>query len=155
MIEKWTMMARRLIANIAVVKCLYVPLVISLFGHHGLGATPNAADVLNKSGFTGGLIVCIGCDEPEFLAELGHKGSCLVHALDTNPAKIASTRTVLREKGLYGKISVEAFSGKHLPYTDNLVNLLVAGSECQGPSAQTLSQTGSVAADLISHTMEI
>ncbi|MHC4200395.1 MAG: outer membrane protein assembly factor BamB family protein, partial [Planctomycetota bacterium] len=40
-------------------------------------------------------------------------------------------REHIRKLGLYGKVSVERWSGGRLPYTDNLVNLLVA----EGPGA--------------------
>jgi len=123
--EENTMVARCLIGNIGRAKCFCLTLAVSLVGHHCSGATPSAADILNTSGFTGGLIVCIGCDNPEFLAELGDNNSCLIHAVDTDPAKIARARAALREKKLYGKISVDTFSGKHLPYVDNVVNLIV------------------------------
>jgi len=86
---------------------------------------PGASDILNESGFSGGLIVCIGCDEPDLLAELGANDSCLIQALDTDAARIARVRAAIRAKKLYGKISVDSWDGHHLPYVDNLVNLLI------------------------------
>ncbi len=119
-------MARRQIGKISVTRVLCVPLVLFLFiDHHSLGAAPSTSDIFSTSGFSGGLIVCIGCDNPELLGKLGSNDSCLVHALDTDSERIAGARAVLREKKLYGKISVDTWNGKHLPYVDNLVNLLI------------------------------
>jgi len=125
MIQETVTLVRRRSGSIRTAGCLSVLIVFAFFGHHCSGATPSAADILKTSGFSGGLIVCIGCDEPEFLTELGGDDSRLVHALDTDPARIARARAVLREKKLYGKISVDTWDGRHLPYADNLVNLLI------------------------------
>jgi len=133
MIEKTTTSARHRLGGIGRAGCLCVPFLFLLVGHHCPGATPSAGDVLNMSSFSGGLIVCLGCHEPDFLRELGANHSCLVHVLDTDPARVARARAVLREKRLYGKVSVETWNGKHLPYTDNLVNLLVCFGD--SPSA--------------------
>ena len=42
------------------------------------------------------------------------------------PDQVAEAREHIRSMGLYGKVSVDTFDGRRLPYVDNLVNLLVA-----------------------------
>jgi len=51
---------------------------------------------------------------------------CIVHGLDANLDRVVNARTRLTNDGAYGPVSVDLFDGKHLPYTDNLVNALVA-----------------------------
>jgi outer membrane protein assembly factor BamB len=82
-------------------------------------------DVLARSGVTGGLIVCIGADDPQFIAGLRAGDSYRVHALDQDGAKVAKAREWLQANGCYGPVSVTDFDGKRLPYSDNLVDLLI------------------------------
>ncbi|NQV36297.1 MAG: PQQ-binding-like beta-propeller repeat protein, partial [Phycisphaeraceae bacterium] len=74
-----------------------------------------------------GLIVHVGRADGGLLAELGAGQSRLVHALMQDPAQVKKVRQTLLSKGLYGKISVDGFNGRTLPYAENLVNLLVVG----------------------------
>jgi len=86
-----------------------------------------ADEILKASGVKGGLIVHLGCGDGKLTAALRANDRYLVHGLDTDAGSVAAARKHIRSLGLYGKVSVERFSGKRLPYADNLVNLLVAG----------------------------
>jgi len=90
------------------------------------GAGESAREALDGSGFEGGLIVHVGCGDGRRTAALGANDSALVHGLDANAGRVAAAREHVRSLGLYGKVSVEKFDGRHLPYVDNLVNLLMA-----------------------------
>ena len=59
-----------------------------------------------------------------------------VHGLDTDPAQVASARADLVEQGVYGPVSVDQWDGRHLPYADNLVNLIVAEEPAQLSEAE-------------------
>jgi len=85
-----------------------------------------AAQILEATGIKGGLIVHIGCGDGQLTAALHANDSYLVHGLDTNADSIEKARKHIRSLGLYGKVSVEHFKGSFLPYTDNLVNLIVS-----------------------------
>jgi len=85
-----------------------------------------AARILQQTGVTGGLIVHLGCGDGRLIAALRADDGYLVHGLDTDPANIAGARAAIRERGVCGPVSVDTFDGRHLPYVDNLVNLLVA-----------------------------
>jgi len=85
----------------------------------------SARDLVTESGVKGGLVVSIGCDDPKLVADLLAGDSYLVHGLDTDSAKVDKARGYLKSKGLYGKVSVDTFDGKNLPYADNLVNVVV------------------------------
>ena len=86
----------------------------------------SAGDILKASGVKGGLVVHLGCGDGKLTAALRANDSYLVHGLDTDAGNIAKAREHIRSRGLYGKVSVDTFDGKYLPYADNLVNLLVA-----------------------------
>jgi outer membrane protein assembly factor BamB len=86
---------------------------------------------LAASGVKGGLVVCVGCDDPELLAELGEAGPYLVHGLDADATQVEAAKQLIQSKGAYGKVAVDVFDGESLPYVDSLVNLLVVlDSEC-------------------------
>jgi hypothetical protein len=82
--------------------------------------------ILNESGVKGGLVVVVGQSEPEFLAGLRINSGYLVQGLESDEGKVEKTRNVLRNRGLYGHVTVKHWAGKHLPYVDNIVNLLVS-----------------------------
>ena len=86
----------------------------------------SAQQILAATGVRGGLIVHIGCGDGKLAAALRASDGYLVHALDTDAKQVETARRYLRSLGLYGKVSVDTFDGRHLPYVDNLVNLLVA-----------------------------
>jgi len=85
-----------------------------------------ASQVLQAAGVRGGLIVHVGCGDGKLTAALRASDSYLVHGLGAGAADVAKAREHIRSLGLYGKVSVDRFGGKRLPYTDNLVNLVVS-----------------------------
>ncbi len=95
------------------------------------------AGALEESGVTGGLVVVIGCDDPALIAELGRSEKFLVQALDTDAAKVERVREAVRRGGRYGRVSAATFSGRALPYAENLVNLvLVRDRDCAVPAGE-------------------
>lgn len=91
------------------------------------GETSNAraARILADSGVQGGLVVHVGCGDGRLTAALRAGEGYLVQGLDTDPAHVAEARRLIQSLGVYGPVSVDEFDGRHLPYADNLVNLLV------------------------------
>ena len=85
-----------------------------------------AVDILDVSGVQGGLVIHLGCGDGKLTAALGANAANLVHGLDTDAENVAVAREHVRSLGRYGSVSVAQFDGRHLPYGDNLVNLLVA-----------------------------
>ena len=85
-----------------------------------------AGRLLAESNVQGGLVVHLGCGDGRLTAALRQSDSYLVHGLDADAGQIAKARTHIRSLGLCGKVAADTFDGKHLPYADNLVNLLVA-----------------------------
>ena len=94
-----------------------------------------ANEILQTSGVKGGLVVVVGCEDTKLIAELAESEKFLVQALDTDPGKVEKAREAIRTSGDYGRVSAALFDGKTLPYSDNLVNLIViqdASSEIPG-----------------------
>jgi len=81
--------------------------------------------IIDETGVKGGLVVHVGCGDGILTAALRAGDSYLVHGLDSGPGNIHKAREHMRKLGLSGKVSVELWTGKRLPYIDNLVNLLV------------------------------
>ena len=93
-------------------------------------AAENSADapiekVLDAIGFSGGMVVHLGSGDGQLTAALHVNDAYTVHGLDADPANVAKAGEYVRSLGIYGPVSVEQFSGSVLPYTDNLINLVV------------------------------
>jgi len=87
--------------------------------------------IFSAVGVEGGLVVHVGCGDGRLTAALRQDDAYVVHGLDIDPARIDEARKYIRSRGLYGPVSVETFDGKHLPYTDNLVNVVVRDTGCK------------------------
>jgi len=99
-----------------------------------------ARRILDTTGVKGGLIAHIGCGDGTLTAALHAGEEYLVHGLDTDAKAVEKARKYIeslgiygrvsgvygRVSGVYGRVSVDTFDGRHLPYADNLVNLVVS-----------------------------
>ena len=113
-------------------------MLVAAIAANGAGAgsdapAEQARQILEATGVKGGLIVHVGCGDGRLTAALHANESYLVHGLsirtrtgDTDARKVAAAREHIQAAGLYGKVSVEQWSGKGLPYIDNSVNLVVS-----------------------------
>lgn len=90
------------------------------------GPADLARQLLAAAGIRGGLIVHLGCGDGRLTAKLRGGPSFVVQGLDRDAASVARAREVLRSGDLYGPVSVDRLTSAHLPYVDNLVNLVVA-----------------------------
>jgi len=88
-------------------------------------SSDRAVAILNATGVKGGLVVHLDCDDGKLTGALRANDSYLVQGLDTNPRQVEDARDYLTSLGRYGKVTVNRFDGKHLPYADNIVNLIV------------------------------
>jgi outer membrane protein assembly factor BamB len=84
-----------------------------------------AKKILEKAGVQGGIIVHLGCGDGKLTAALRAGDQYAVQGLEADPTKVAQARDYIKGKGPYGPVCVEQFSGTTLPYTDNLINLIV------------------------------
>lgn len=85
-----------------------------------------AAEILKATGVQGGLVIHINCGDGKLTAALGVRDGYLVNGLEKNAQAVKAATRHIRSSGLSGKVTVERWSGKYLPYIDNIVNLIVA-----------------------------
>ena len=83
------------------------------------------AEILEDTGVKGGFVAHVGCDDGSLTVQLHASDSYLVQGIDVDPENVQTARQRIRETGFYGPVSADTFDGVHLPYIDNMVNLLV------------------------------
>ncbi len=105
--------------------CCLGTLTIVLFAGTASADPTRAEAVYEATGVQGGLVVHVGCGDGRLTADLHTCLRYLVHGLDTDAANVAATRELLHAQRLYGPVSADIFDGRHLPYADDTVNLLV------------------------------
>jgi outer membrane protein assembly factor BamB len=89
------------------------------------------ADLLRRSGVRGGDVVHLGCGDGSRTMQLAGGTQYVVHGLSTDAAAVASARKRLLSAGKYGTLSIDRWDGRHLPYVDSFVNLIVAEDPAQ------------------------
>jgi len=106
------------IATVLALTALPLPLPSSL------AAVP-AENLVRWSGVVGGMVVHLGCKDGEKTATLFLDDSFLVHGLDTDARQVEKAKKHFDSLGIYGTVSAETYDGSHLPYGDNIVNLML------------------------------
>jgi outer membrane protein assembly factor BamB len=101
-------------------------------------AAPLAQRIRDASGVRGGLVVHVGCGDGALTSELRFSDSYIVQGLDGDPRNVERTAARLRKDGKLGPISAMHWSGKTLPYVDNLVQLLIVDCPLPGMRAEIL-----------------
>ena len=97
-----------------------------------------AKQILEGAGFTGGIIVHLGCGDGMLTTALRADKNYIVHGLDTDARTVQAGREYVRKRGIYGPVSIEHFDGKSLPYADNLVNLVVTDNAAGVPKGEIM-----------------
>jgi outer membrane protein assembly factor BamB len=92
---------------------------------HPSPESEQARQILDATCVRGGLVVHLGCGNGRLTTALRANGSYLVHGLDADVENIKIARDYIHSLRLYGKVSVQQWTAKYLPYTDNFVNLIV------------------------------
>ncbi len=124
--------------NIAAIACLLLT---------AAAAPAPAADIAQlarDSGVAGGIVVHLHCGDGADTASLRLDERFRVHALETDAARVAAARKRLVDAGVYGPVSVYRYDGRHLPYTDDFVNLIVgtAGEVSEAELLRVLAPGG-------------
>lgn len=107
--------------------CIIFAMLLGLAELRGEPAdTDSAARILDETGVQGGLVVHLGCGDGRLTAALRADDRYLVHGLDRDAKNVDTARAHFRAMRLHGEVTADVLTGQRLPYTDNLVNLLVA-----------------------------
>ncbi len=126
----------------AFVTLLLITLTSSAYAAHNDNPP---ADVAQAVGIHGGLCIQIGDDGEAVAGPLAKTGRFLVQVLCPDAAAVSETRGLLQAEGRYGLASVDRLPvGNRLPYTENLVNLLVIPDAL--PASVTWDEIGRVLA---------
>ena len=88
-------------------------------------AAREAEELITAGGVRGGFVVHVGCGDGKLTAALRKSDAYVVHGLDADPARVRAARQHARGRKLASSVSAAVFDGQHLPYVDNMVNLLV------------------------------
>ncbi len=115
-------------------------LAVCLVGTECAAAVPEqtAAAVLEHSGFTGGLVVHVGCKDAHVLRRIAARKGVLAQGLVTDADALRQARSRLLDEAQYGRVSLRFWQPPHLPYIDNLVNLLIVEQPDSVPKAELL-----------------
>ncbi|MBN1418605.1 MAG: PQQ-binding-like beta-propeller repeat protein [Planctomycetes bacterium] len=89
-------------------------------------------------GIEAGLVVHLHCGDGALTAALRAGDGAVVQGLAVREDDVRRARAHIRERGLYGPVSIATFDGKRLPYADDLVNLLVAEDLGDVPAAEAM-----------------
>lgn len=95
------------------------------------GPAEEAKEIASLADFHGGLVLHVGCGNGELTAALRLADNCVVQGLEGDEKRVEAARAAIRARGQYGPVSVVHWSGKRLPYVDNLATLVV----CEDSSA--------------------
>lgn len=87
--------------------------------------------ILEDTKTEGGLVVHLGAMDGRVTAALRKDDRFTVHGLALSEEAVAKSRATIESLGLYGLVSVELLQRNHLPYTDNLVNLILVTDQGQ------------------------
>jgi len=87
-----------------------------------------ASQMVYESGASGGICAVVGPADAELPIAIAKQGSFTVHCLCTKPAVCDKIRDVIRSRGMYGTVSADMLEGEHLPYAENLINIVVVDS---------------------------
>ena len=84
-----------------------------------------ARDILTRAKFTGGLILHVDCGTGEVTAELGAEPAAAVHGVEREWSAVDAARRHIASLDRYGRVAVDRWDGKRLPYADGLANLVI------------------------------
>jgi len=102
---------------------------VVLFVTPGSGAesspVPDGQSLLQDSGIPGGICVLAGSSDANLAISLARDERFVLRALFHDQAELQHAREAIQGQGLYGRVSAERSDLKHLPYVDNLINVLI------------------------------
>jgi len=86
--------------------------------------------LIELSGQNPGMAVVLDPDDVGQLVT-PQESQCLVDLLLRDADAVQAVRTAIAQSGRYGRTTVREYDGGHLPYVDNLVNLIVVDAGCE------------------------
>ena len=103
----------------------FLVLVFNVMSGQSVFSAETPEQILKTTGVQGGLVVHLGCGDGKRTSAFHVNDRYLVHGLDANEVNVANAQKHIQSLNLYGVVSVERLIDGHLPYAENLVNLVV------------------------------
>ncbi len=88
-----------------------------------------AARIVADSHAGGGVCVVLGAEDANLAIALAKQGPFVVQCLAGSAGLTATLRNRIHSREMYGTVTARTLTGRRLPYTDNLINILVVRSE--------------------------
>jgi len=106
---------------------IFITLVISLNFNYGQEIVKQnlVEKICQSSGVGAGLCVFIGLKNSQQLMEFAKTEKFLIHGISTDKKLVNMCREIFQKNGTYGINSIIEHSFHKLPYTNNLVNMIV------------------------------
>ena len=106
---------------------------IFMLGTGGHAGAAPAGAIVEKSGVAGGFCVVLGGNDAALPMAIGKEGPFVVQTLCPDEKTRDAFRAAIREGGQYGAVSAVALDdADHLPYSQNLINLVVVRDPALG-----------------------
>jgi len=124
---------RVLITAIAAIIGIFLPAICvsAVAGNEG-------QNIVKSSGVKGGLLVHLGSGDGKESISMRVSDSFLVQGLEKNAGKVMEAREAALKAGLNGAVTFKQWNCDHLPYADNVVNLVVASGKWQVASEEIM-----------------
>ncbi|MHC4351663.1 MAG: outer membrane protein assembly factor BamB family protein [Planctomycetota bacterium] len=117
-------------------RSLLLATVLFFCASTALSQSHSPETIIRDAGTRGGLVVHVGCGDGKFTAGLRLNDRYVVQGLDTDAANVRKARQHIRSLGIYGPVTADTFDGKHLPYAENLINLLIVEDSVDIPGSE-------------------
>ncbi|MFC1633513.1 PQQ-binding-like beta-propeller repeat protein [Planctomycetota bacterium] len=98
----------------------------------------SAREMIKASGIKGGLVVHVGNGDGTVTADFFANDRYVVHGLYGTRRNVDEAREYIKQRNLYGKVSVQHWDQNYLPYADNMVNLLVVENLVNVPPEEAM-----------------
>jgi outer membrane protein assembly factor BamB len=90
-----------------------------------LPATTWAQPTIDDDLPVGGITVVLGDTSAEVTQSLLKKPQLVVRTLCRDEGQLSQARELIRQRGAYGRVSAERLPDDHLPFADNLINVVI------------------------------
>ena len=97
-----------------------------------------ARRILADTGVQGGLVVHIGCGDAKLTAAFRQNDSYVVQGLAARADEAERAQAHVHSLALYGSVTIRTWREAHLPYVDNLVNLVVTEDRGRIPMPEVM-----------------
>lgn len=105
---------------------LLMLLAVGMIGGAVAAGGESPRELLTQSGVKGGLIVHLGCGNGSRTVGLHVGPQYVVQGLDQDASQVAAARKFVASRSIDGAVCFDRWDGRHLPYAENLVNLIIA-----------------------------